>query len=337
MPTLLSIVRNATDTIDLSRIEHHYPWLYERERACIVSPDSDGLLCGLCMSSLLGWRVKGFYDGKLLVCDAHTRARDCVFLDMEVFREGVRSLGQHLLLYNGNQTPDAWNRFGQAFAINNIRGMDGRSFRRKYPFGSIHFLLVALSAQHRLALPDSAISPLLFTDGTYHNLFRYTENCYDWLRYLGADQSENVLAPVFQSRRQTTLSLMRQMMDFWDQRDAISNVRGERGDRIAITRRGGGGESANVVPHGPDEVRLETGARQRGEAFLRLLGDMTEWQYQPKNWSFEGWRSFQFTKGVLENATIRSFDELLEKNPVSFAMTANRRYEYTLEEPEAAF
>ncbi len=44
-----------------------YPWILEENQKCILSPDSDGLLCGLFMSNVLNWSIVGFYDGKVLM------------------------------------------------------------------------------------------------------------------------------------------------------------------------------------------------------------------------------------------------------------------------------
>jgi transcriptional regulator with XRE-family HTH domain len=148
-----------TDLIDIAALGIRFPWLYEREQDCIVSPDADGLLCGLLMSHHLGWRIRGFYDAKVLVCSSAVRPQNCVFLDMEIFRPNVRSVGQHLLMYNRNRIPPNWDHFESAFAINEVRGIDARTFDQKYPFGTIHFLMVALHSRLRLEVPDGAIAP----------------------------------------------------------------------------------------------------------------------------------------------------------------------------------
>ena len=41
-----------------------YSWIIKENQKCILSPDSDGLLCGLFMSNVLNWDIVGFYDGK---------------------------------------------------------------------------------------------------------------------------------------------------------------------------------------------------------------------------------------------------------------------------------
>lgn len=53
--------------IDYRELLKKYPWVVKYKQNCILSPDSDGLLCGLLMSHYLNWRICGFYDGKVLV------------------------------------------------------------------------------------------------------------------------------------------------------------------------------------------------------------------------------------------------------------------------------
>ena len=44
------------DRIDYDRVLYDYPWIAETNHYCVLSPDSDGLLCGLLWQS--------FADGK---------------------------------------------------------------------------------------------------------------------------------------------------------------------------------------------------------------------------------------------------------------------------------
>ncbi|MBI4672890.1 MAG: hypothetical protein HY741_14645 [Chloroflexi bacterium] len=164
------------DRIDPIGVLEQYPWLAQRNLDCVLSPDNGGLLCGLFMSHYFGWNVKGFYDGKVLGLEEGLRAEECIFLDMEVFRNPIRSVGQHMLLYNRNQIPANWNHFSNCLSPNNLRNYDGtHDFRLNYPFGTIHILIGILWLAAKLVVPQSAITPLLFTDGTWMNLLGYTE------------------------------------------------------------------------------------------------------------------------------------------------------------------
>lgn len=330
------LASTRTDTFDPQTALARFPWLAQPDQDCIISPDADGLVCGLFMSHHFRWAVRGFYDGKVLVCDERVTPSACVFLDMELFREGVRSVGQHMLLFNKRQVPDNWNNLDQCFSINNHRGYDAsREFSLKYPFGTIHFLLAALQESTPATLPETAVAPLLFIDGTYHNLFRYTENSLDWLRYLRITERGNPLHRLFMEDDRTIHRLMSLMDRFWAARDELS-APGERGDRIAITRRGGSGEPHNLVSTGSNRFDFDAGAKERGEAFLRLLADATGWTYDPASWTWKDWRLTVFEKAQMDGVTIPKFRSLMAQRPLSFAITAGRRIEYTLD-PNGSF
>jgi len=45
------------EKIDYNAIIKKYPWIVEKNQCCVLSPDSDGLLCGLFMSKYLNWKI----------------------------------------------------------------------------------------------------------------------------------------------------------------------------------------------------------------------------------------------------------------------------------------
>jgi len=83
-----------------SNIISQYPWIVSSNQKCILSPDCDGFLCGLLMSAIFNWEIVGYYDGKVMFLKENENIKDCIFLDMEIFRNYIRSLGQHMLLWN---------------------------------------------------------------------------------------------------------------------------------------------------------------------------------------------------------------------------------------------
>ncbi|MCC7164413.1 MAG: hypothetical protein IT331_18115 [Anaerolineae bacterium] len=325
------------DILNPVAVLEKYPWISQKNLDCILSPDSDGLLCGLLMSNYFGWNIRGFYDGKILVIQKGALAQDCVFLDMEVFRPSFRSVGQHMLLYNRNQLPANWHNFSNCLSVNNLRNYDGtHDFRLKYPFGTIHVLIGVLWIAEEISVPKSGITPLLFTDGTWMNLLGYTENSLNWIRFLRCDDPRNPLHQVFMNDHYSLFELMVAMDEFLRRRDQLT-VKRERGDRVAITLRGGDQTPHNLIAAG-DTYSFHPEAKARGESFIRLLSELTEWSYLPAKWSWEKWRLLRFSKGTLGGDATRlnngSFNALMARNPLSFAMTAGNVVEYTIEEPD---
>ncbi len=325
------------DRIDPVSVLEGFPWLAQQNQTCVLSPDSDGLLCGLFMSHYFHWNVKGFYDGKILVLEQGASAADCIFLDMEVYRKPIRSVGQHMLLYNRNQMPANWDNFSNCLSPNNLRAYDGKhNFRLKYPFGTIHILLGVLWLVAEIIVPKVAITPLLFTDGTWMNLLGYTENSLNWIHYLRADDPRNPLHQVFMNDHYSLHELMMAMDQFLRRRDELSVPR-ERGDRIAITLRGGAQLPHNLEIRG-NGYAFKNEPKQRGESFIRILAELTEWEYKSERWAWENWQLYQFTKGTLggEGGKLNNgtFQSLMAQEPLSFAMTAGNMVEYTLEQPQ---
>lgn len=307
-----------------------YPWIVKENQKCILSPDSDGLLCGLFMSHALNWRVVGFYDGKVLALKKGESVKDCIFLDMEIFREYVRSLGHHMVLYNKRNKPKNWLNFSNCIQPNNIRGYDGKTtFPLKYPLGAIHLVLGIVGYQKKVDIKKSAICPLLYTDGTFKNLFNYPDNCLDWLNFLCAEDKKSPLNTIFFNDHYTTSSLMIALKDFFARLKTI-NEGSRGGDKIKISNTFG--EPINLEKR-DETFSLSDNEREKISKFLDMLAELTGWEFIPKHWSFDNFIVYKFKKGTIKPSNQR-FKELMEKNPLSWAMTSGLAIEYTLEEPD---
>jgi hypothetical protein len=103
-----------------------YSWIVAEKQRCILSPDSDGLLCGLLMSAFFGWEIVGYYDGKVMILKEKESIEECVFLDMEIFRNYVKSLGQHMLLWNKKDIPPNWVIFVIAYRPTTLENMTAK-------------------------------------------------------------------------------------------------------------------------------------------------------------------------------------------------------------------
>ena len=318
------------EQVDYNKIISQYPWIVDENQKCIISPDSDGLLCGLFMSSMLNWSVVGFYDGKVLALKKGESAKDCIFLDMEIFREYVKSLGHHMVMYNKKHQPENWLNFANCIQPNNIRGYDAKStFNLKYPLGAIHLLLGIVGHYRKVEIEKSAICPLLYTDGTFKNLFNYPENCLSWLNFLCAEEKNSPLNTIFFNDHYSTSSLMIALKDFFARLKALNDgARG--GDKIKISN--SSGEPINL-DKGNGAFALSEKSRENAIKFLEILAELTGWQFISANWIFNNLSVYKFKKGNIVPGD-RRFSELLAKNPLSWAMTSTLAIEYTLEEPD---
>ena len=86
-----------------------------------------------------------------------------------------------------------------------------------------------------IEIKKTAICPLLYTDGTFKNLFNYPENCLSWLNFLCAEEKDNPLNTIFFNDHYTTSSLMTALKDFFKRLKSITE--GSRGgDKIIKIR-----------------------------------------------------------------------------------------------------
>ncbi|KKS35068.1 MAG: hypothetical protein UU95_C0005G0031 [Parcubacteria group bacterium GW2011_GWC2_42_12] len=338
MSKIQELLLGKTDQIDYEKIVKNYPWIIKKEQNCILSPDSDGLLCGLFMSAYLNWRIKGFYDGKVMLLDKDVSAKDCVFLDMEVFRKDIKSVGHHMVQFNKRKKPANWDNYKNCIQPNNLRDYDGyNNFRLKYPLATIHFLIGILGSKIKFKIPETAIRALFFTDGTFNVLFKYPENVLNWLNYLRANEESSPLKNVFENEKYSVFSLMKEMDEFFRKRDEISVVK-ERGDRLRISE--ADGSPANIEKH-DESYKINLEAKERIEKFIKILSGLTGWQYNQNSWTWENFKLYKFTKGDFTGKNIRlnnkTFEEFLLEKPLTWAMTNGQNIEYTIEAPDKLF
>lgn len=335
------LLENQNDILDYDWLIEKYPWIVERNKKCVLSPDSDGLLCGLFMATYRNWEIVGFYDDKVAVINNDCLNDDIVFLDGEIYRREIKSLGHHMVQWNKRQVPTNWTNFDSCIQPNNFRNYDGKnSFRLKYPLASIHMLASIVAYDEykhgkQMIIPDSAIPPLFFTDGVFNVLFSYPENVLNWLSYLRISEDWNPLKNIFENDTYSVFTLMNTMHDFFRKRDEIT-IKRERGDRLKISSKDG--SPYNLIPDEFGLCYIKPNAKERIEKFLSMIGNMTTWNYDLDHWKcWEKLRYFKFTKrdftGSKISITNKSFDEFIKKNPLSWAMTSGSNIEYTLEEP----
>ena len=275
------------------------------------------------MSHFLRWRIRGFYDGKVLAIAEGFKPRKCIFLDMEIFRPSVRSVGQHMVMYDKADLPTNWENFDNCIAANNLRNYDFKNdFKIKYPLGTIHLLLSIVGQNETVPIPKGAICPLLYADGTFKNQFNYPENCLNWLEFLGARNENNPLKKIFLDSDYSTYELMTELKNLFAE---ISMIGGGRrgGDKIKISDSRG-----NIANINPITRSLEEGTKAPAEEFLRMLTEKTSWSFAPEYWSWGPYDTICFRKGSIKPGKAR-YNDLFANNPLSLAIISRNSIEYT--------
>lgn len=329
------------DKIDFDALLEQYPWINERGRFCILSPDSDGLLCGLFMAKMRNWKIVGFYDDKVGVINEKYLKEDIILLDGEIFRESVKSVGHHMLKWNKKMKLD-FSGFKQCIQPNLLRNFDGKhEFRLKYPLATVHLLISVISyanykeGRHEIILNETAVAPLFFTDGVFNILFSYPENVLNWLNYLQIHEPWNPLKNIFKNDAFSVYETMVLMNDFFRERDSITQGK-ERGDRLKISSKDG--TPYNIEDDNSDSKRLNSDAVKRVTQFMELIGEMTCWNYNHEDWQcWNNLKLYKFSKNDFKGLGLSlnnaNFEKFLSQNPLSWAMTSGQNIEFTLETP----
>ena len=314
--------------LDYDLVLNDFPWLLERNKKCILSPDSDGFLSGLLMSHFLDWKIVGYYDGKVMAKTPGTKIDDVVFLDMEIFRKNIKSIGHHMVLNNKRNVPINWDNYANCIQLNNLVGFDAKNdFRSKYPFGTIHFLLAILKTRiDGINLSHESISSLLYTDGTFKNIFNFPENSLNWLDYLDAKSPQNPLNKVFFNNAYSISSLMIDLQEYFK---SISKF-GKNSDKLKISN--SKGEPQNLIAEGTSNFSIVDEEKNKVKNFLTFLALKTGWLFDENKWTFSNLKVYKFTKQIT-NKINKSVYDSISSNAFSWAITGTTTIEYTLEGP----
>lgn len=312
----------SLDFVDLLR---KHPWLVERDLPCIISPDSDGILCGLLMANLLDWKVAGFYDGKVVIKRQDVKASECIFLDVEILREGVRSIGQHMLVYNFNKIPEGWPILDECISANGLRVFDySHRFMEKYPFGTIHLLLAAVANKYPVQILEKAVAPLLYTDGTFKNLFNYPENCLSWIEFLGGTDMASPLHHIFLNDQYSLHEFMLALRDLFHEFHSLKNGR-RGGDKIALSD--GRGAPINILKEGGE---ILSDVRHSSERLLTLLSERTGWMYRENQWAWDHLETIVFSK-IITKPLASEYLKAIQQKPLSLAITGREQLQFTVD------
>jgi len=77
---------------------------------------------------------------------------------------------------------------------------------------------------------------------------------------------------------------------------------------------------------------IDADAKRKTPEFIHLLSDLTEWSYEPDSWVWNNFSLRSFEKAIFQKKgriSNRGFDSIIEKNPLSYAITGNQRIEHT--------
>lgn len=239
-----------------------HSWICDEERPCVVSPDIDGLLCALLMGHARKWRCLGFYDGDRLCLYENPRRipwDEAVFIDVEVLRPDVRSIGNHLLSYDAEDARTLEATYPGLANPNHWRGIHFEpDFQRKYPFGTLPLLVCALALRKLVEIERRHLGPLYYADSGLENAVVYKDNALDWLRAMGAEDPKSPLAPLCNVIRRRTI---------FEGLKALAEVQ-------SMVSKAGFGKMQKAARFDPENEA----ARKKAQALAGFLTDLTGWK-----------------------------------------------------------
>lgn len=307
--------------------EKIFPWLYKdsnKVKGIIISPDTDGFISALLLNEIFSWKVVGFYDGKILTTidetDFQKNKEDYIFIDVEILRPDIKSVGHHILMYDvNNPHPLISKTENVCIQPNNWRGMDFKNtFATKYPFGTFHLLISIiyyLDPQNPALKfnPTKAIIPSIYLDGVFKNLFNYPENCLDWLKYMTNDDLTHPLE-ILLNHPTTPKDLMNLMKRFFGTITAIWASQGKRGKgKIRLDK-----DISNQS--------LNNKVAQELTQYLNYLTQQYGYRFKSSLWPVIDNKMIvvKFNKKIAAT-TQTGYGKTLNKKPLSFAITSKAR------------
>lgn len=282
----------------------------------VIGDDIDSFLSGaLYLKHNPNTEVIGFYQGYSRLhlspgfadVDATT-----LWLDLDIYHARCRSLGHHIVR---KSRKDELPGFSNSCNLNELRGMYAGNFARKYPLGTIHFLMTLYGETYS---PGSDAELLIWlADSTYINgqSHRYRENVNDWIQnFLQA----RFLEATFESI--DTLDFEKRMAGFYERLGA----RGFRQGKGQVSSKHLGLSGYQFQGSYQDEDYLQRTAS--------LVAEVTGWpdiskHHRHEAHAIQGTRRSGSLRQILGDRTL---DQFLDENRVfSFVIPNGGRINYT--------
>lgn len=188
-----------TEMIDRNQVFKKYPWLSFDNlfRYIVMGDDLDAALSSaLLMHQFPHLQIIGVYHQyhKIAVDTCyHDQLKEnlpqTLWIDLDIIHPGCYSIGHHILTMNENHKLPGLETCCNP---NEMKGIDTSQFGRKYPLGTVHFLMWLLN----IPMPESRFSRELlwmadsaFINGQSH---KYKENAGNWItKYLDMEFLKN--------------------------------------------------------------------------------------------------------------------------------------------------
>jgi hypothetical protein len=167
-------------------IKQKFPWAFEKDQNMIIGDDIDSIMSACFLHHFLNWKIKGFYVGysKLFIEEGFDNWKECIFVDLDISQNEIKSIGHHILQINEN---DKIEEIGHKNSLNPnlIRGITMKNFAVKYPLGTIHFLMWLHNKKIEINNEIKNISWV--PDSSWINCQNFRTNVSNWIEFLKLD------------------------------------------------------------------------------------------------------------------------------------------------------
>jgi len=133
----------------------------------IISPDMDGFVSANFLNKFNGAKVVGTYDKNKLCLSDGVKIEECLFLDCDINRTNIVSLGNHMRLINDNMSKRSFNP-NVHYGVTN--------YTDKYPFATAYLLAFALEIE----TSAQDIIRMAYADSSLKNMIKYSDNMQNW-------------------------------------------------------------------------------------------------------------------------------------------------------------
>ncbi|MCF7884929.1 MAG: hypothetical protein K9M80_00395 [Candidatus Marinimicrobia bacterium] len=242
-----------------------YPWLNPENRYgppyLVIGDDLDSLLSAALWNyvSDRDWQVIGVYHkySEIFTCLQYWSDLDkAIWLDLDVNSFQIKSLGHHLILNRSSQ-----HLPNNHCNLNYIANITCNDFQRKYPLGTIHFLMYLFDVE----IPDRKFArEMIFSaDSSWINgqAHRFPENVKYWI-----DNCIPLLSLKKSQKNLNTLEFEENMRDYFNhlQKHNIPQGKGQvTSKRLKLT-----GYQFQFNPANPQDI----------ERRLALIQSITGWE-----------------------------------------------------------
>jgi hypothetical protein len=176
-----------------------YQWLCERELPCIVRANLCGLACGLLQRATLNWNLVGTFDCQTVCLYRAPNAVDwrrVVFLDSEILRDNVHSVGNRLFALDSADALQLLKTYPHCINPNLWQTVGIREGGRGiYPFSTLALLLASFAIRDAgYDVSDPWLALTLHADSTFIRAAFSPNNALDWLTAMRAGSNSAGLA-----------------------------------------------------------------------------------------------------------------------------------------------